>query len=357
MDDLNIGATILRLRKNKDLTQEQLASMIGISAGAVSKWETGSSSPDITLLAPLARALNTSLNELLSFHEGLSDTEINEIKQELTEIFLHEGFFVAEAKCKEYLNKYPNSMGLKLNAAGLIEMYSIMLGNDYNELINEKIQYALSLLYQVVDSKDAKYSQMALFLIASIQMQLENYDESEKCIKEISTFAPDPNILYISILQKQNKNEKAEKLCESTLLNHLFQCNTILSALSKIAQKNHNLDKALLYLNTLNQIQNTFEFGLSSSAYALCKLYIEQDEKILAAKWLKTYADGLIAADYDYSNNPYFANIQLEVNPEGQLIMRKKMIEELIEQDELKVLSDTPEYIEAIQRLKNFISS
>ena len=41
MNDLNIGKTILELRKNRNITQDQLANMVGVSAGAVSKWETG----------------------------------------------------------------------------------------------------------------------------------------------------------------------------------------------------------------------------------------------------------------------------------------------------------------------------
>jgi transcriptional regulator with XRE-family HTH domain len=70
MNEFSIGTTILRLRKGKGITQEQLAGMIGVSAGAVSKWETGNSTPDIALLAPLTRALDTSLNELLSFEKN-----------------------------------------------------------------------------------------------------------------------------------------------------------------------------------------------------------------------------------------------------------------------------------------------
>ena len=50
-----IGAQIAALRRTKGLTQEQLAEMLGVSAPAVSKWETDSSYPDITLLCPLAR--------------------------------------------------------------------------------------------------------------------------------------------------------------------------------------------------------------------------------------------------------------------------------------------------------------
>lgn len=41
MKNLNIGDTILRCRKEKGITQEQLSNMVGVSAGAVCKWETG----------------------------------------------------------------------------------------------------------------------------------------------------------------------------------------------------------------------------------------------------------------------------------------------------------------------------
>ena len=73
-----IGGNIAALRRAKGLTQEQLADMLGVSAPAVSKWETGSSYPDISLLCPLARALGTNVDSLLSFHEELSDEEVEE---------------------------------------------------------------------------------------------------------------------------------------------------------------------------------------------------------------------------------------------------------------------------------------
>ena len=48
----SLGANIAALRKARGLTQEQLAAQLGVSAPAVSKWETCSSCPDITLLCP-----------------------------------------------------------------------------------------------------------------------------------------------------------------------------------------------------------------------------------------------------------------------------------------------------------------
>jgi len=66
MDRYVTGAVIRRLREGKKLTQEALAEILHVSGKAVSKWETGQGLPDISLLEPLARALDISVMELLS---------------------------------------------------------------------------------------------------------------------------------------------------------------------------------------------------------------------------------------------------------------------------------------------------
>ena len=66
MDKYVTGAVIRRLRENKKMTQEELAEKIFVSSKAVSKWETGQGFPDISLMEPLAKALDISVIELLS---------------------------------------------------------------------------------------------------------------------------------------------------------------------------------------------------------------------------------------------------------------------------------------------------
>ena len=66
MDRYVTGDVIRRLREHKKLTQEELAEKIYVSGKAVSKWETGKGFPDISLLEPLAKALDISVIELLS---------------------------------------------------------------------------------------------------------------------------------------------------------------------------------------------------------------------------------------------------------------------------------------------------
>ena len=66
MDRYVTGAVIRSLREKKKITQEELAERVFVSGKAVSKWETGQGFPDISLLEPLARALDISVIELLS---------------------------------------------------------------------------------------------------------------------------------------------------------------------------------------------------------------------------------------------------------------------------------------------------
>lgn len=65
----NMGIRIGQLRRERGLTQEKLAGMLGVSPQAVSKWETGLGCPDITLLPEIARVLDTSLNALFGVEE------------------------------------------------------------------------------------------------------------------------------------------------------------------------------------------------------------------------------------------------------------------------------------------------
>ena len=62
---MNLGKTILELRKQKNATQEDLAAELGVTAAAVSKWENGYTLPDVLMLCALADYFQVSTDELL----------------------------------------------------------------------------------------------------------------------------------------------------------------------------------------------------------------------------------------------------------------------------------------------------
>lgn len=73
MDLKHIGQFIATKRREQNLTQEQLAEKIGVSNKTVSKWETGKTMPDYSVVESLCEALNISVGELLSGEEKEPD--------------------------------------------------------------------------------------------------------------------------------------------------------------------------------------------------------------------------------------------------------------------------------------------
>lgn len=66
MNQEKIGKFILKLRKEKKMTQQELALKIGVTDRAISKWENGRGMPDLSLMKPLCDELGISINELIS---------------------------------------------------------------------------------------------------------------------------------------------------------------------------------------------------------------------------------------------------------------------------------------------------
>ena len=75
MNPIKLHEQISFLRKQKDLTQEQLANALGVTNQSVSKWESGQCCPDIQLLPNIAELFDVSVDELLGCNsaKGLGD--------------------------------------------------------------------------------------------------------------------------------------------------------------------------------------------------------------------------------------------------------------------------------------------
>uniref|UniRef100_UPI003FEDD31E helix-turn-helix domain-containing protein n=1 Tax=Roseburia sp. TaxID=2049040 RepID=UPI003FEDD31E len=80
MDQQKIGGFLKKLRKEKNLTQEQLAEQLNVSGRTVSRWETGSNMPDISILVELAEFYDVSIPEIID-GERKSETMKEEVKE------------------------------------------------------------------------------------------------------------------------------------------------------------------------------------------------------------------------------------------------------------------------------------
>lgn len=122
---MSIGTTIKRLRRERSITQEQLAEYLGISTGAVSQWECDRTAPDITQLPLLANIFDVSADELLEIGGKKKEEVIQSFLRKYDELSNKGNLTSRFNLTKETYAKYPNDYRV-------IEKYILELFNDPN---------------------------------------------------------------------------------------------------------------------------------------------------------------------------------------------------------------------------------
>lgn len=185
---MNLGNKIRELRRARNLTQEQLASSLNISAQAVSKWEMGASYPDMTMIPVIASLFKVSLDELFDYDVNDIDKKIEDIIMEYKKYFWS-SFEKAEAILLDGLEEYPASVQLKTE---LFELYAYNADRG-DELINK----AFELGGQIVQiSQDVFCTCRTKSNIIHIYKYLENekgedhYEDIRKIIESLPYMFP-----------------------------------------------------------------------------------------------------------------------------------------------------------------------
>lgn len=111
---MSIGANIHDLRKSKNMTQTELADILGVTVQSVSKWENDICSPDVSLFPLIATVFGCSIDRLFGVSSDFYKNEIDEILSELKEkTTIEEEIALLEPA----VNKYSNNNVLKLKLA------------------------------------------------------------------------------------------------------------------------------------------------------------------------------------------------------------------------------------------------
>lgn len=120
---IKLSENIRVFRKARSLTQEQLAEALGVTVGAVYKWEAGLSTPDITLIVGLADLFDTSVDVLLGYE--LRNNKQNETVERLKK-YLHNKDRSGLTEADKALVRYPNSFEIVHQSAMLYYMFGLL---------------------------------------------------------------------------------------------------------------------------------------------------------------------------------------------------------------------------------------
>lgn len=143
---IRLGENIRELCKQAGLTQEQLAEALGVTTGAVYKWESGRAFPELELLVEIGRFFETSVDALLGYGwETMSmGKAVEKLRRCIADRQLEEGIRFAE----QALEKYPNSFQVVLKSA---DIYFLTMKPKYAARAVELYRKALQLMDQNTD--------------------------------------------------------------------------------------------------------------------------------------------------------------------------------------------------------------
>lgn len=179
---IKIGAIIKNLRTENSVTQESLATAIGVTPQAISRWEAEGGYPDIELLPAIADFFSVSTDELLGYKMSERERSLTEIKKQMSR--LEETGSIKERIefARLALSKYPSDCEIKENLSACL--YCLYDNTKQKSFLKEAESLAL---YVVENCKDENIRYDAINTLISIYSAIKN---TEKALEMVNLLAP-----------------------------------------------------------------------------------------------------------------------------------------------------------------------
>lgn len=357
MSKIEIGKKINQLRKDKGITQEQLAQYCNVSNVAVSKWENRSNFPDISTLPIIARLFNITIDELLNFEPTLCRDDVMKFLNECIQKFQTESYQEAFQHCQTLVRTYPNSDMLKMQIAGLYVYLNIFNFNDTDR--TQFHTFAIALLEDVMHSSDMIIKQSAIIILSGLYTSIDKLDEAETIVMALPKML-DTSMLLPNIYVQQGKYSEACKTFQQELYIQVNQIYMILMGLGNIANKQNQLENSNIYLELANKLATLFQLDAISAIKPITEDFVQNKQEAISN--IRDYIKELQNASTmgkrmeDHLHNIlWFQHITM--NTQASMIqLSTEQILQFLDEKNFDYLCDEPEFMALKKELKDQIN-
>lgn len=256
MSILNFSDNIIHLRRKKGITQEALATFVGVTKASVSKWETKQSLPDIMLLPKLAAFFDVTVDELLGYEPQLSKEQIKKSYCDLTADFAQQPFEEVMGKCKEKVKKYYSCYPFLFQICVLWLNHFMLAEKKERQL--EVLNDASELCSHIVsDCEDIALRNNASVLKATIDLQCGKVEDVIHVMEDMLNpyqLSQHGDSVLIQAYQHAGRKEKAVEFTQFSMFSHLLA--TITSATHYLSI---HADEPLICDETIRRIDKLVE--------------------------------------------------------------------------------------------------
>lgn len=271
---MQIGNIIRKYRKERHMTQEEMARRLGVTTPAVNKWENHNSYPDISLLAPIARLLGISLDELLSYREELTNDEIIMLVQEADRRFEQDSYEETYRWIRQEMEEYPNCLQLIWQLAVLLDAHRL---TDAVEEPDQYDDFILDCYVRVLESEEETLRTRAADSLFGYYIRKEEFDQAEKYLQYLSEQNPERKRKQAQIYSETGRTEEAYKAYEELLFSGYQILSMVMHGLYNLAAEAQNMEKARYYVEKQSALAALFEMGRYQEI--VCRLDLAVQEK------------------------------------------------------------------------------
>ena len=222
-----LAEKIRRYRKDLGFTQEQLAERLGITLGAVSKWERGSSEPDLSYIIDLAGLFHVSVDALIGF--SLRGTDADTEADRIEGLDRGESVWKIAEEYESALKRFPNHFRIVCGAALINQRIGVLYKRDAElKKALELFRHSIDLLSQNRDHPEISEARLR-DEIADCYSALKNYGKAiEEYQKNNDTSSNDAKIGCLYTLYEK-KPEEGIKFTEKAFFSNTLDMITTMS--------------------------------------------------------------------------------------------------------------------------------
>lgn len=366
MKEINIARTIINKRKEKGITQDELASYIGVSKAAVSKWEIGQSYPDITFLPQLATFFNVSIDELMGYEPQMRKEDIRKLYLSLSYDFAVKPFDEVMEECRKITKKYFSCFPLLFQIGTLIVNNSTESGDRDRSMT--AIEEAKELFVRVKsDSEDAELCRLALNMEAFCALSLGKAEEVIELLEGTSNKIISSETLLAPAYQMLGKQRQAKSVLQIGIYQHMVSlfdalCNYLPLCIDETEQLEETYRRALAVIETFD-LKNLHPALLVKFYIISAQGYTMVGNTNKALEILENYAE-LVKGDIyplklqgdDYFNllEEWIETLDLgDSLPRDEKIICQSMVDGVVKNPAFTALSDEPQFQRIAERLKS----
>lgn len=363
MKELNIGKIIITKRKEKGITQDELAAYIGVSKASVSKWETGQSYPDITFLPQLASYFNISIDDLLGYTPQMTKEEIKNQYHQLAKQFSDRPFDEIYSECTKIIHKYYCCFPLLLQMAVLYVNHHMLAPEEtQKKVLNE----ALSLCRRVrEESGDIFLSKDAAMVEAAAYLMMGQPQEVLGLFGETLRPIPQETECMAQAYLMMGKIDQGREALQVAIYQHLVALEGNMAQLLTLPDQSperlEEILKRILGIADLFELEKLHPNVMAQSTLAAAQVFCSLGNQKKAFQMLELYvtvcehfAPFILHGDAFFDSiDPWLADFDLgNQAPRSEEVIKMSLIQSIEQNPALSILADAPEFQTIITKLK-----